>query len=77
MKCGTGKKVPASTLIRDVSTTLQEMSSSAFKMCSARECLQSLDLLFSTVHKILQNMLQYPYGIKILRLFGSCFLLTC
>ncbi|GBM29521.1 hypothetical protein AVEN_212246-1 [Araneus ventricosus] len=48
--------------VEDVSTALQEASSSALGTCSARGISRSLDMPVSTVRKILRNILQrYPF----------------
>ncbi|GBM56432.1 hypothetical protein AVEN_56117-1 [Araneus ventricosus] len=58
VNCGRGRKAIASTSVEDVATALLEASSSALGTCSARGISRTLDMLVSTVRKILRNILQ-------------------
>ncbi|GBM01143.1 hypothetical protein AVEN_27243-1 [Araneus ventricosus] len=64
VKCSRGRKAIASTSVDDVTTAMQEASSSALGTCSAREISRTLDMPANMVRKILRNILQcYPFKI--------------
>ncbi|GBL73475.1 hypothetical protein AVEN_159471-1 [Araneus ventricosus] len=60
VKCGRGRKAIASTSVEDVATTLQEASSSALGMCSARGISRTLDMPVST-----KNFTKHPAMLSI------------
>ncbi|GBM96285.1 hypothetical protein AVEN_142047-1 [Araneus ventricosus] len=65
VKCGRRRKAIGSTSVEDVATALQEESSGALGTCSAWGISRTLDMPFSTIRKILRNILQcYPFKIK-------------
>ena len=65
IQSGRGRKRIGSTVFEEMATALQEESSGGVKPCSAWRIARPLDRLVSTVHKFLQNILDYfPYKIS-------------
>ncbi|GBL98473.1 hypothetical protein AVEN_257882-1 [Araneus ventricosus] len=65
VQSGRGRKRIDSTVVEEVATAVQEVSSGGVQPCSAREIARTLDRPVSTVHKILRNILHcYPYKIS-------------